>query len=97
MAVKRTCSYSTCRVAHGEEINKNKHYLKLQISHSLPPCPLYFTRRCYWKSSVEKGLYSTKTFFCCCSFWCVAELLYDDGAEVAQRLFALCGHMVLAH
>lgn len=45
-----------------------------------------------------KGSVQYQDFFCCCcSFWCMAELLYDDGAEAAQRLFALCGHMVLAH
>lgn len=34
---------------------------------------------------------------CFCSFWCMAELLCDNGAEAAQRLFVLCRHTVLAH
>lgn len=42
-----------------------------------------------------KGSVQYQDFFC--FFWCMAELLYNDGAEAAQRLSVLSGHMVLAH
>lgn len=85
-------------------LRKMKHFSKAprkawqkpgKVSRPLPLCPAYFISRCYWKPSVAKGLCSFQGFSC--SFLCIAEFLYDDGAGAARRLFVLSGHVVLAH
>lgn len=99
-AIKRTFSYFTCRVTPGEEIRKNKktsHYPKFQVSHSLLPCPLYFTRRCYWKSSVAKGLCSIKIFFVFSGAWqsCCTMMEQKQPEGFLYCLDTWCWHINL--